>query len=71
MVEDSEQYLVTLFGAGGAIADWTVQIPELTLPSEIVANLTASAGPVLTFHISQIGRHTASVASVIEVNTVT
>lgn len=65
LAEDAEQYLVSLSGGDGPLADWTVQSSELSLPSAIVAELNLAAGPVLTFQISQIGRHmTSSVVTV-------
>lgn len=69
LAEDNEQYLVSLSGADGPIADWTVQSPGLTLSPKIVVGLIAAAGPLLTFHVSQIGRHMTSSALTVEVMT--
>ncbi len=66
LVEDGEQYLVSLLGVDGPVADWTVQAPNLILSPATVSDLTAVAGPVLTFGISQIGRHMASAAVTVE-----
>lgn len=67
LVEDGEQYLVSLIGVDGPIADWTVQAPTLSVPPATISALTAVAGPVLTFGVSQIGRHMASAATTVEV----
>ncbi len=68
LVEDGEQYLVSLLSVDGPITDWTVQASTLTISSATISDLTAVAGPVLTFGISQIGRHMASAAATVRVN---
>ena len=67
VLEDSEQYSVSVFAGGQVVGSWITQDSSLSLPPATVTDLVAATGSTLTFSIRQIGRHRHSAAATIEV----
>ena len=68
VVEDSENYMISLLAGDQQVGQWSSPVNELTVSASAIAELQLSAGTVLTFTVRQIGRHMLSLPMRVELN---